>query len=954
MEATNSSTRITGSATPPSSGSARTPVPLSPTPRPMPMGGDQPTVISSLPPLPAPSATDSAHRILEGRIMPGDHLGHFELLDYVGGGGMGRVFRASDTRLARIVALKVLSSEQAADAETVQRFQNEAQSAARLDHENIARVHYVGEDRGIHFIAFEFVEGVNIRVLVDQRGPLPLAEAVSYTLQVAEALAHADARSVVHRDIKPSNVIITPEGRVKLIDMGLARMRQLNSAEADLTASGVTLGTFDYISPEQARDPRNADARSDIYSLGCTFYFMLAGRPPFLEGTVLQKLLQHQSEPPPDVRQFRADLPEEVNAVLQKMLAKDPADRYADAGELAHDLLAIVDQLGLQPQMPGNRPWPAPVAVKPSFLLRHLPWMAAIAALVIIVVGLEMFWSLTAPPASTQNPPYNLEDDSIAVSPAVKKNAVPQTPVKTPGQDKLPPKKIKLEGPEKELSGSTSSKDEKNAEILPSLSGVLSSSPHLNVNPPGDGGLSTGNTAEPIFRGMNLENPQTFGGAAGLPSSNNVFPLDAVNLSPSLGRFSPTNAAGSPTNFTDLSTKAELGVLSELPKRTSVLVVSDVANGENEFTSLSAACAKAVNGDIIELCFNGRRKEKPLPLANLRLTIRAGKGYSPVLVFQPLEANPVMYPRGIFTLRSGRLSLSNLSIELIVPRDIPTENWSLFEIHGGQTVQIDRCTLTIDNAAARGAAYHPDTAFFRVLSAAEINAAIPGAQSVGSPATTLELTDSLARGEAFFLRDEELQPVQLTWKNGLLTTSETMLSAVGGTKEPKRGEKLNLNLRHLTVATRGGLLNLTSTAAAPFQLPVELNCADNIFLVASGVPFIQQAGFDTIENMQRQIVWNGDLNFYDSINNFWSIQRLGEEAIAESMNYGTWLSHWGPLRENQPTLERIDWKHLPTIDNPPHLQTVVDYALSKGENRVSGGASDGLDAGVQAVRLPAQ
>ena len=199
---------------------------------------------------------------------------------------------------------------------------------------------------------FEFVEGVNVRLLVEQKGPLPLAEAVSYTIQVAEALAHADARGVVHRDIKPSNVLITPEGRVKLIDMGLARLRNADPAGADLTPSGVTLGTFDYISPEQARDPRNADIRSDIYSLGCTLFFMLAGQPPFPEGTVLQKLLQHQGDEPPDVRQFRPDLPEELSRVLRKMMAKDPRHRYASSAELAVDLLALAEQIGLRPMSP--------------------------------------------------------------------------------------------------------------------------------------------------------------------------------------------------------------------------------------------------------------------------------------------------------------------------------------------------------------------------------------------------------------------------------------------------------------------------------------------------------------------------------------------------------------------------------------------------------------------------
>ena len=252
-------------------------------------------------------------------------------------------------------------------------------------------MYFVGEDRGLSYIVFEFVEGVNVRRLVEQKGPLPLAEAVSYTIQVAEALAHADARGVVHRDIKPSNVLITPEGRVKLIDMGLARLRNGDPAAADLTQSGVTLGTFDYISPEQARDPRNADIRSDIYSLGCTMFFMLAGQPPFPEGTVLQKLLQHQGDQPPDIRQFRPDLPEEVSRVLRKMMAKDPRHRHATSAELAADLLALADEIGLRPMSPTSRVWLTPPDRSVSFFQRHLPWMAPVAALLCIVLLVDRF-----------------------------------------------------------------------------------------------------------------------------------------------------------------------------------------------------------------------------------------------------------------------------------------------------------------------------------------------------------------------------------------------------------------------------------------------------------------------------------------------------------------------------------------------------------------------------------
>ena len=314
---------------------------------------DDRTVISDRP-LTAPARTPrrpQAHEL--NRLVAGDRLGHFELVEYVGGGGMGAVFRARDTMLDRDVALKVLSRTQSADEETRRRFQVEAQSAARLDHQNIARVYYVGEDQGLNFIAFEFIRGVNIRDLVERAGPLALEDAVSYTLQIAEALAHSTARNVVHRDIKPSNIIVTEEGHAKLVDMGLARVHA-GTADDDLTASGVTLGTFDYISPEQARDPRMADVRSDIYSLGCTLYYMLTARPPFPGGTVLQKLLQHQADDVPDPRQFNADVPDEVAALMRRMLAKDPRRRFQDPGELIGELVVLSDRLGLRPVASGR------------------------------------------------------------------------------------------------------------------------------------------------------------------------------------------------------------------------------------------------------------------------------------------------------------------------------------------------------------------------------------------------------------------------------------------------------------------------------------------------------------------------------------------------------------------------------------------------------------------------
>ncbi|MFO0847002.1 MAG: protein kinase [Gemmataceae bacterium] len=256
---------------------------------------DAPTVIT--PARPPDAANDPTLGLAVG-----SRLGGFQIVEAIGAGGMAAVLKAKDVDLGRVVALKILPPHMARDPENVARFKLEARAAAQLDHDNVARVFACGEDQRLNFIAFEFVEGETLRDLIDRRGQLPPAECVRYLAQVAAGLAHAADRGVVHRDVKPSNIIVTPDGRAKLVDMGLARSLAGGSVNGGVTQSGVTLGTFDYISPEQALDPRRADARSDVYSLGCTIYHALTGRPPVPAGTAARKLQAHQNDPPVDPR----------------------------------------------------------------------------------------------------------------------------------------------------------------------------------------------------------------------------------------------------------------------------------------------------------------------------------------------------------------------------------------------------------------------------------------------------------------------------------------------------------------------------------------------------------------------------------------------------------------------------------------------------------------------------
>lgn len=323
-----------------------------------------------------------------GRVLEGTTLGVYRLEHFVGGGGMGAVFRGRDTTLDRTVAVKVLFAESSADEEVVRRFRQEAQSAARLDHENIGRVHAVGYDGGWHFIVFEYIEGKNLREIVSESGPFDVPRTVAVAVQIAGALAHASEREVVHRDIKPSNIIVTPDGQAKLVDMGLARLHQVGGTN-DLTVSGMTLGTFDYISPEQARDPRSADVRSDLYSLGCTLYFLLAGRPPFAEGTMVQKLLQHQQDVAVPIGQIRPDVPRKLAAAVTRLMEKSPEDRYRHPLDLVADLMGLADEFGISVAVP-RAALPPPSTARMWRLSDHLPWLVPVLALGVIVAAL--YW----------------------------------------------------------------------------------------------------------------------------------------------------------------------------------------------------------------------------------------------------------------------------------------------------------------------------------------------------------------------------------------------------------------------------------------------------------------------------------------------------------------------------------------------------------------------------------
>ncbi|MFN0052572.1 MAG: protein kinase domain-containing protein [Planctomycetales bacterium] len=265
-------------------------------------------------------------------------IGKYEIRRKIGAGGMGAVFLAVDTVLNRPVALKVLPQDKADNPTLRKRFKAEGESAANLRHDNIVMVYDANEADGYLYIAMEYINGQDVANLVQKRGVLPVKRSIEIIRQTALALQHAYEKGIVHRDIKPGNIMIRDQdGMAKLADMGLARAVD-DHAETSITRAGTTVGTVDYMSPEQARDSKAADVRSDLYSLGCTWYYMLTGSPPYPDGSMTNKLRAHASNPFPDPRSINPSVTEAVFAVMRRMSEKDPAQRYQTPAEMLADL----------------------------------------------------------------------------------------------------------------------------------------------------------------------------------------------------------------------------------------------------------------------------------------------------------------------------------------------------------------------------------------------------------------------------------------------------------------------------------------------------------------------------------------------------------------------------------------------------------------------------------------
>ncbi len=680
------------------------------------VSGDK-TVISKRPVMDAPPAGSPAET---AQVLVGRRLDHFVLEELIGGGGMGAVFRARDTRLDRIVAVKVLPRV-SQDPDLLRRFRVEAQSAARLDHPNIARIYDVGQQDGWHYIVFEHIEGINVRDYVARQGVLSVDQAVMFTYQTAEALQHAWRRGVVHRDVKPSNLLVDATGHIKLVDMGLARSQAMELSD-DLTASNVTLGTFDYISPEQARDPRVADVRSDLYSLGCTLYYMLVGQPPYPGGTVVQKLLSHGSTPPPDPRLVREDVSDDLTAILFKMLSKQPEQRYQEPT----DLMADLAELARRERLPFTAAVELPVAATTSAVWtqlwqQHLPWMVAVAMLVTSIVGLRLATPISS---EIEVPPL------VNAPPSLVQRSVPTDPSKDlsitrelTAPSAVPPTTV----PSSAVSGGA----------VPSSTVPPATVPAPLANAPEpSAAMTTATIPLPIGTNASLAPPPTL-----------VLPVPVTKI------------VVAPLGATSIIGGQEVvGTLEEAMKR----------------------CAAQPQVNTIEID-DDRIRSTRLRVPRSGITIRSAGSRKAVIAFDdPLSLQYAMQRPAMVETVGHSIRFEDVHLVWSIP-SAAREGGSFFLLSGGEDVALVRSSLTLEGNQRRDDAYAIE--IVHDVTAGRATAPTP---LVGLAATSIQLDTVLIRGEFGLVRMDAAVPLTLKCTNGLLAISGRCLDSGGAERpEPQ-------------------------------------------------------------------------------------------------------------------------------------------------------------------------
>jgi len=820
-----------------------------------------------------------AQQLLAGRTA-GYRVDRYVLLDLIGQGGMGRVYLAQDTRLNRRVALKILAPERVNNPRAIARFQREARVGAQLQHENLVRIYDFGESNGRYYLVMEYIEGKTIGTLISEGGAMPPVPAVRLVRQVAAGLEHAHRKGLIHRDVNPYNILVTRDGTAKLADLGLA----IELAEEDrVTREGATVGTFDYVAPEQARHSHSADIRSDIYSLGCTLYHMCTGQVPFPTPSLPEKLFAHQAMEPEAMAKLAPGLPEGLAEVVQRMMHKSPDERYATPLHVAQALERFCDDHagdesreceGLLSAKTEAETAPPTVPIYET--TAGAPFRG----------GLE-----TAPgpvnavtPSYTLKTPSGVESETGTGPDGTGPESPPLSPVgSAPPSDPDFPLGVDL-GPEPSLGEGLSRPKSRSVSNYPLA--PAGGRRQLAVLPrPWLWGLAVFTTAVVILVAvLALVNP---GGTSGR----------SVHQQPS-----------SPGRDGSLQAKLEQAVQSQTGEEKSAvdeelpIIVRTDGENDKEFpaSELHKALDTAIRRGVVEL-----RNRKPLhftsdqPL-NLnsgsgKLTIRAAPGVEPVIEIELKNSKPFL-----MTGSSVNLTLSGVTIVVhypdakLTPASTPPP-----VITAAGITEIDRCAFkTVDPRVKASCAVFSNGGRLTVNNcwfegfdkAIEID---------GTNGTRTNIQQTMIVPEP--CKDPAQVPLAESYGWGV------KLRFRGAQRAPTAKEP-HLILDHCTVEG-GGLLDLTDwTGPGPVQ--AELNqCVvrTNALLAVSGK-----------EPPAKQILWHGEGDQYDIQSRSWIVLSANEGTPALSngvTDLASWLTSFA--KESKPIQQKVKYQTNPGARSSP-------------------------------------
>ncbi len=828
----------------------------------------------------------------------GIRLGDFVIESRIGVGGMGAVFRAHDTRLSRKVALKVLSPTASVDPQLVQRFHNEARATARLNHDNIARVFSSGETLGVHYIVYELVDGVNLRDLIAAHGLVSAGDAVNYLLQVAMALNHMAAAGVVHRDIKPSNMIITPEGRARLVDLGLARKEGEDSI-GDLTVAGSTLGTFDYISPEQAQDPRNVDVRSDIYSLGCTAFHMLTGQAPYPDGTALQKLLDHRGKNAPAPHEVNRKVPRDLSAVVHRMMASEPDDRYATPALLVEDLMRIAARMGLRGIQPEGLVWKRQRETRPPFLHANFGWIVMATLLMLAAIFLRL-------------QPQSLDTDfrfsqMVASRPEPTVSESP-TSVPQPGQSQ--------------------GTDNPGARVFEALSRTLWP----------EGGFSLPAATQPSSEPSGWS---VFSDLGGLVASLRDAFGRSLKLRPGEMASASAPATASDAGPVRMATGPRISLQSQ---------------PDTEFTTLEGACWAAEDGDVVVVRPSRGGTpllEKPIRIVKKSITIRGESeaGRVPVIRFD-VGAEPTDTLSRMITVVGGGVTMTNLDIQVVARSDVGAGRWALCALEGADRARLDRVNVDFLNPDGQ------EAVVFEVTLGADAAMARMREDAPGD--YEIRLAGGFVRGDCGLIHIETALPGSLDLSRSVVGIAQPMVSVIGTDDQLLARDRIDVELNHVTCVLADGLLRMTDvdSLGGPTRklLPVRFVVENSIFASSTDSPLVAMSGTSAPEQFRSLLTWVGSKNLYDGFRVFWRVDSslAGLDVFEDS--FDDWKASWsatadagevGATADHSPWLS-TRWRQL----TPDRIQ-LTDLLIDETDSSAPavGTATDGGNLGAPIATL---